>query len=106
MKRGDLVTITVSENYGKTRPALIVQADPFEALASVTVLPLTGEFHYAPLFRVTIEPGKKTGLDSRMQVMVDKATTVPRDKISARIGQLDLPTLEAVDKALRWFLGL
>ena len=59
MKRGDLVTIAVSGEYGKPRPALIVQADAFDLHPSVTLLPLTSEMHDAPLFRVTIQPGKK-----------------------------------------------
>jgi mRNA-degrading endonuclease toxin of MazEF toxin-antitoxin module len=39
-------------------------------------------------------------------VMVDKATTVPRAKIGSRFGQVDQPTLQAVNQALRGFLGI
>jgi mRNA-degrading endonuclease toxin of MazEF toxin-antitoxin module len=38
--------------------------------------------------------------------MIDKATTVPRSKIGARIGRVDAETMQAVDRALRDFLGL
>ncbi len=41
MKRGDLVTIAVAGDYGKPRPALVVQADALISLPSVTVLRLT-----------------------------------------------------------------
>jgi mRNA interferase MazF len=34
MRRGDLVTIAVSGDYGKPRPALVIQADPFADLPS------------------------------------------------------------------------
>jgi len=106
VKRGDLVTIAVSGDYGKPRPALVIQANAFDLHPSVTVLPLTSELHDTPLFRVTVGPGKSTGLDKQSQVMVDKATTVPRAKIGSRFGQVDQPTLQAVNQALRGFFGI
>ena len=106
MKRGDLVTIAVSGDYGKPRPALIVQADAFDLHPSVTVLPLTSELYDAPLFRVTVQPGKGTGLRNVSQVMVDKSTTVPRVKLGRSIGSVDASTLRAVDAAMKGFLDL
>lgn len=106
MKRGDLVTIAVSGDYGKPRPALVVQADAFDLHPSVTVLPLTSELHDTPLFRITVGPGNGTGLDKRSQVMVDKATTVPRAKIGSRFGKVDGLTLQAVNQALRGLLEI
>ena len=106
MKRGDLVTIAVSGDYGKPRPALVIQADVFDQHPSVTVLPLTSELHEAPLFRVTVGPGRSTGLAKRSQVMADKSTTIPRAKIGSVIGRLDAASVALVDRALRGFLGL
>lgn len=106
MKRGDLVTVAVSGDYGKPRPALIVQADAFDGHPSVIVLPLTSEVHDAPLFRVPVNAGRATGLRVVSQIMVDKATTVPRGKIGPRIGRVNAHTMQAVDQALRAFLDL
>jgi mRNA interferase MazF len=106
VKRGDLVTVAVSGDYGKPRPALVVQADAFDLHPSVIVLPLTSELHDAPLFRLTVNANKETGLRSASQIMVDKATTVPRSKIGQRIGRLNAATMEAVSEALRGFLDL
>ncbi len=106
MKRRDLVTIAVTGDYGKPRPALIVQADAFDPHPSVTVLPLTSETHDTPLFRVTVQPGKNTGLRKISQVMVDKTTTVLRAKVGQRIGRVDSVTLRAVDQAMKGFLDL
>lgn len=106
MKRGDLVTVAVSGDYGKPRPALVVQADAYAGHPSVTVLPLTSELHDAPLLRITVEPGEETGLRRRSQVMVDKATTIPRAKAGGRIGRVDEATLATVSRALAGFLGL
>jgi mRNA interferase MazF len=106
MKRGDLVTVAVSGDYGKPRPALVVQADAFDLHPSVVVLPLTSEMHDAPLFRVAVSADAATGLRIPSQIMVDKATAVPRVKLGARIGQVDGVTMRAVDAALRGFLGI
>lgn len=106
MKRGDLVTVAVSGDYGKPRPALVVQADAFDLHPSVIVLPLTSEIHNAPLFRVPANAGKETGLRAPSQIMVDKATTVPRGKIGPRMGRVNAATMQAVNEALRGFLGL
>ena len=106
MSRGDLVTIALSGDYGKPRPALIVQANVFDELTSVTVLRVTSELHDWPLFRITVEANMDTGLQKRSQVMVDKAATVPRSRIGQRIGSLDDGTMEAVSAALAKFLGI
>jgi mRNA interferase MazF len=106
VKRGDLVTVAVSGDYGKPRPALVVQADAFDLHPSVIVLPLTSEIHDAPLFRVPVNAGKETGLRAPSQIMVDKATTVPRAKIGPRMGRVNAATMQAVNEALRGFLGL
>lgn len=106
MRRGDLVTVAVSGDYGKPRPALVVQADAFDAHPSVVVLPLTSELHETPLFRVNVGAGKLTGLRVRSQIMVDKATAVPRLKLGKKIGRVDHSTMDLVDEALRGFLGL
>ena len=62
MTRGDFVTIAMQGDFGKPRPALVVQADQFNAHASVTVLPVTGTLVATPLLRVTVQPGAGNGL--------------------------------------------
>ena len=56
MGRGDLVTVAVSGDSGKPRPALIVQADAFADHATVTVLLLSSALIDAPLLRFTVWP--------------------------------------------------
>ena len=106
MRRGDLVTVVTSGDYGKPRPALIVQTDAYAGHPSLTVLPLTSELHDMPLLRVTVEAGEGSGLRRRSQVMVDKATTIPRAKAGSRIGRVDEATLAGVSRALAGFLGI
>ena len=106
VRRGDLVTLAIAGDYGKPRPALVIQSDAFNALESVTLLRLTSELHDWPLFRITIEPTPSTGLQKPSQIMVDKAATVPKEKIKQLIGRADTGTMSAVNVALARFLEL
>ena len=79
MRRGDPVTITLPGDYGKPRPALVLQSDLFDQHPSVTVLPVTSALRETPLFRLTLQPDAGNGLRLPSQIMVDKAHTVARD---------------------------
>lgn len=105
VKCGDLVTIAIAGDYGKPRPALVIQADAFAALESVVVLRVTSELHDWPLFRINIEPGAASGLHKRSQVMIDKPEAVPKGRIARRISQVDAATLQSVCATLVRFLG-
>lgn len=104
--RGDLVTIALQGEFGKPRPALVIQADHFRQLGSVTVLPLTSAVIAAPLLRVSVSPSPDNGLRKPSQVMVDKAMTVKADKLGPTLGRLDADTLLQVERCLAVFLGI
>lgn len=106
MKRGDLVTIALPGDFGKPRPALIIQSDQFQETGTVTVLLVSGTLVDAPLIRTPIEPTPANGLNKRSQVMVDKAMSVKRDRIGGTIGHLDTETMLAVTRALAVFLAI
>lgn len=106
MKRGDLVTVALAGDFGKPRPALVIQADQFEDIGTVTVLLLTGTLVDAPLIRVTLDVSSGNGLNKRSQIMVDKAMTVRRDKIGAVMGQIEPEQMLGVSRALAVFLGV
>ena len=106
VRRGDLMTAALRGEQGKPRPALVIQADRFADLASVTVLPITSTLIDAPLLRVAVEPSAGNGLTKRSQIMVDKPQTLPRGRIGPAFGCLDDATMLAVTRALAVFLGL
>jgi mRNA interferase MazF len=106
MMRGDLVTIAVQGDFGKPRPALVIQANHFSQHSCVTVLPISGTLVSAPLLRVTVEPSAENGLQKPSQVMVDKAITVKRDKVGPTFGRIDAETLLEVERCLAVFLGI
>lgn len=104
--RGDLVTIAMQGDFGKPRPALVIQADQFSEHASATVLPITSMLVSAPLLRVTIQPSAENGLQKPSQVMVDKAITVKSDKVGPAFGRIDAYALVEVERCLAVFLGI
>ncbi|MDR2881375.1 MAG: type II toxin-antitoxin system PemK/MazF family toxin [Azoarcus sp.] len=106
MIRGDLVTIAMQGDFGKPRPALVIQANPFGELATVTVLPITSTLVAAPLLRVSVQPGAENGLQKPSQVMVDKTMTVKRDKVGPTFGRIDADALMEVERCLAVFLGI
>lgn len=106
MKRGDLVTIATAGDYGKPRPALVVQANAFQDLGSVTVLRLTSELHDWPAFRVTAQPSADNGLRKPSQVMIDRTIALPVERVGQVFGHVDDAMMARVNRALAVFLGL
>jgi len=106
MTRGDFVTIATQGDFGKPRPALIIQADLFGEHATVTVLPVTSTLIAAPLIRITVQPSAENGLRKPSQVMVDKVLTVKRDKVGQAFGRIDADAMVQVERCLAVFLGI
>lgn len=106
MRRGDLVTVAMQGDYGKPRPALVIQADQFAGIASVTVLLVTSTLVDAPLLRLTVEPFPENGLRRTSQVMIDKPMTIRTDRFGASFGRLDDAAMVRVNRSLALFLGL
>lgn len=106
MTRGDFVTIALQGDFGKPRPALVIQADQFSEHPSVTVLPVTSTLLAAPLLRITVNPGAENGLQKPSQVMIDKPMAVKRDKVGPAIGRIDADTMIEVERSLAVFLGI
>lgn len=104
--RGDLVTIAIAGDFGKPRPALVIQANQFEEHATVTVLLLSSTLVDAPLLRVNVVPDAANGLKKASQVMIDKAMTLKREKIGPTFGRIDPNTLLEIDRCLAVFLGI
>ena len=105
LRRGDLVTVALSGDYGKPRPALVIQSDLFDCHPSVTILPVTSERRGTPLFRIDVAPDPGNGLRTPSQIMIDKAQTLPREKVGSVIGRLTDAELVRVERALALFLG-
>lgn len=107
MKRGDIVIVCMSGDYGKIRPAVVIQHDQANLThASVVVCPFSSHVVDAPLFRITVEPTPQNGLETRSQIMVDKISAVKRDRIRDVVGRLDDATMVQINRTLALWLGL
>ena len=107
MKRGDVVTVAAAGDYGKPRPAVIVQTDAFPlAHESVVICQMTSSLSDAPDFRITIAPSAANGLRVPSQNMADKPTTIRRGRIGPAIGHLTVQDMTRLNTALAFVMGL
>ena len=106
MKRGDIVTISAPGDYGKPRPAVVVQSDALNAADSVLVALFTSAITDAPLYRLTVEPSAINNLKAVSQVMVDKVLAYPRVKCGSVIGHLSGTDMLVLNNMLWVMIGL
>lgn len=106
LKRGDLYFVKPPGFVGKVRPAIIVQADKYNAdPPSVTVCLLTSNLVDSKL-RVRVDPAAGNGLTKSSHVMIDKVMSLPIDRLDNRIGAVTGSQLEAISASLREWLDL
>ena len=106
MRRGDIVTIAVQGDYGKPRPAIVVQSDRLSETGSVLVCPMTTTPVEASLSRLMLPPTQETGLKAPSYAMAEKLIVVPRRKCGPVIGQLPSDLLPVLNDMLAFVLGL
>jgi mRNA interferase MazF len=105
MSRGDVVIVAAPGDYGKPRPAVIVQSDAIpENHESVVICQMTSDLREAD-FRVSIEPSPKNGLTVQSQIMADKPVTLRRGRIGRRIGRLDPADMTRLQTAIAFVMG-
>ena len=107
IRRGAFVAAAFSGDYGKPRPALVVQTDFMAEAPPIVLAPLTSEIRDdVELVRVDVTPNEINGLRLPSQIAIDKIAPVDRRRIGALIGYADDVTMLRVDRALRLVLGL
>ena len=57
-------------------------------------------------FEWTLPPGRRTGLQTMSQVMIDKVVSVPREAIGRTIGRAESSELDLVGRALLGWLAI
>ena len=85
---------------------VIVQDDRFAAVASITICPFTSDPTDAPLLRLVVAPSDLNGLRTTSRLMVDKITTVAKEKLGNRMGRLAHEDMVRLNRAILTFLGL
>ncbi len=105
--RGDVIVCVSQGDYGKPRPAVVVQSDLFNPThASIVVCPITSHLVDAPMFRLRLDPMKQNGIKVASQIMIDKVMAIKNDRIRKKIGKLSQSDASNVDLALRLWLNL
>jgi mRNA interferase MazF len=106
-RRGDLVVAVFGRDYGKPRPAVVIQSDLFnDSHASAVLCPISSDLTGFTVFRVKVLASRASGLRADSEVMVDKMATVDRERIRQRVGRLSGSQMGQVNAALRIWLDL
>lgn len=100
------MTIAMQGDFGKPRPALVIQSNNFDEHATVTVLLVSSMLVNTPLFRVTVQPDEANGLKKTSQVMIDKTMTIKRDKLGTSFGSASDEMMLEIGRCLAVFLGI
>ena len=106
--RGTIVITAIPGDYGKPRPAVVVQSGRFGELPSSIVCPITS-FEDGSDFRglrPVVQPSEQNALEHPSRIMVDKLIAMPNYKLVQQIGMVDAETMAAIDTALTLLLGL
>ena len=106
MKRGSFVPVVAPGDFGKPRPALVIQSDAFEEHATITLLLISSTLIDAPLLRVTVHPDPHNGLSKPSQIMIDKTMTLRRERIGTPFGTASTQLMIEVSRLLAVFLGI
>ncbi|WP_376695196.1 type II toxin-antitoxin system PemK/MazF family toxin [Wenzhouxiangella sp. EGI_FJ10305] len=108
MRRGDIVTVAAPGDYGKPRPAVIIQGDVLNHAnpRSTIVALMTSTLRDAPLLRLTVEPRPDNGLHKVSQVQTHRLVTVRTEKISDPVGRLSDQEIVQLNRLLALAIGL
>ena len=90
MRRGDIVTVAAPGDFGKPRPAVIIQGDALNAAgaSSFIVALMTSNLQDAPLLRPS-SPRFRTALEKTSQVQTTRIVNLRTETIGTTIGRLN-----------------
>lgn len=110
VNRGEIYYATLSPSQGSeqggVRPVLIVQNNLGNKHAPTTIVaPLTSRLTKKPL-PTHIKVGTSCGLVCESVVLCEQIRTIDKSRLTTKLGQVDVFTMENIDKALKISLGL
>jgi mRNA interferase MazF len=106
LRRGDIIPVAPPGEFGKPRPALVIQAELAPVDLKVMYLPITSNLARVPYARVPLDPSHENGLLKPSEVMVDLIFITKLPRVGQVIGRIDRETMQAVEAALMVHLGL
>lgn len=106
-QRGDVVLVVVQGDFGKVRPAVVVQSNlANESADSLTLCLVTSDLLPDTSVRIDVAPTVENGLKKPSQIQSDKIQTVRKAKVRAVIGRIDANIAARLDIALALHLDL
>jgi mRNA interferase MazF len=108
VQRGDIITVVAPGDFGKPRPAVVIQGDVLNQAQprSVVVALITSTLVDAPLLRLTIKPAASNGLKKPSQVQANKILTLRIKRIGQTIGRLSEKQMLELNRLLAMIIGL
>ena len=112
MNRGDVVRVHwpyTDQTGGKTRPAVVVQADYLTGIVDDTILvQITSKIHGITGTEVILDPAAEpvSGLNKRCVASCSNVLTYDENLILGRIGVLSDSAMQLIDECLKSSLGL
>ena len=106
MKRGEIVLVAPPGEFGKPRPALIIQSDSAFPSGYFTYAPITTDLLRVPGVRIPLMPSAENGLRSSSEIMVDMIQTSSSKRFRQIIGTIAPEALHLVEVSLSLHLGL
>jgi mRNA interferase MazF len=107
MNRGSVVTVAVQGDYGKPRPAVVIQTDALNPThGTILLCPITSQRVDAPDIWLEIEPTPGNGLRQPSRIMADRIVTVRRAQVGKTIGTVEPNTMLRLTQTLAMLLGI
>jgi mRNA interferase MazF len=106
LKRGDIVLVVFTGEFGKPRPALVIQTNTAFPSEYITCIPITGTLRRVPDVRIPIQPTQQNGLTKPSELMVDLVQTASLSRFRNVIGVVETETMMLVERSLSLHLGL
>jgi mRNA interferase MazF len=106
MNRGDLMTVVAAGDYGKPRPAIVIQSNKIADTDTVLTCLMTSLERDTSEYRLAIPPTNITGLRATSYVMGDKIFAIRRDKCGPVFGRLPDELLAELNDMLAMVVGL
>jgi mRNA interferase MazF len=106
MTRGDIALVAAPGDYGKPRPAVIIQSDELKDVDSVLVALISTHKVSAPLYRLPLPTNDASGLRVKSDVMAEKILAIPRRRVGPVVGRLADSDLLVLNRMLAFALGL
>jgi len=107
VKRGEIYYVVPPRDFGKQRPAVVIQSSLFlENASTITFCLMTGSVQFVNPVRILVNPTRTNGLDQPSLIQVDNIVTVDAERIRNRIGTITSTQLATLDAALKLWLGL